>query len=58
MALTSYWMVRLVFCPCTQLWSTICTSELLRTSTRVSSGFVLLGHRSPVLRQLHWLPVR
>jgi len=40
-------MVRLVFRPYTQVWRSICTSESLRTSTRVSSGFVLLGHSSP-----------
>ena len=37
-------MVRLVFRPYTQVWRSICTSESLRTSTRVSSGFVLLRH--------------
>ena len=40
-------MVRLVFRPYTQVWRSICTSESLRTSTRVSSGFVLLRHSSP-----------
>ena len=40
-------MVRLVFRPYTQLRQSICTSELLRTSTRVSSGFVLARHSSP-----------
>src|SRR6218665_265649 len=40
-------MVRLVFRPYTQVGRSICTSESLRTSTRVSSGFVLLGHSSP-----------
>ena len=40
-------MVRLVFRPYTQLRRSICTSESLRTSTRVSSGFVLLRHSSP-----------
>ena len=40
-------MVRLVFRPYTQVWRSICTSEPLRTSTRVSSGFILLRHSSP-----------
>ena len=40
-------MVRLVFRPYTQLRRSICTSESLRTSTRVSPGFVLARHRSP-----------
>ena len=40
-------MVRLVFRPYTQVRRSICTSEPLRTSTRVSSGFVLLRHSSP-----------
>ena len=40
-------MVRLVFRPYTQVRRSICTSESLRTSTRVSSGFVLLRHSSP-----------
>ena len=40
-------MVRLVFRPYTQFLQSICTSELLRTSTRVSSGFVLTRHSSP-----------
>jgi hypothetical protein len=40
-------MVRLVFRPYTQLRRSICTSESRRTSTRVSPGFVLAGHRSP-----------
>ena len=40
-------MVRLVFRPYTQVRRSICTSELLRASTRVSSGFALLGHSSP-----------
>ena len=40
-------MVRLVFRPYTQVWRSICTSEPLRTSTRVSSGFALLRHSSP-----------
>ena len=40
-------MVRLVFRPYTQLRRSICTSESLRTSTRVSPGFILATHRSP-----------
>ena len=40
-------MVRLVFRPYAQIRQSICTSEALRTSTRVSSGFVLPKHSSP-----------
>lgn len=40
-------MVRLVFRPYAQVRRSICTSEPLRTSTRVSPGFVLLKHSSP-----------
>ena len=40
-------MVRLVFRPHTQLRGSICTSEPLRTSTRVSSGFALAKYSSP-----------
>ncbi|CDW61223.1 hypothetical protein TTRE_0000966601 [Trichuris trichiura] len=40
-------MVRLVFRPYAQVGRVICTSTPLRTSTRVSSGFVLLMHSSP-----------
>ncbi len=40
-------MVRLVFRPYTQVRRSICTSESLRASTRVSSGFALLRHSSP-----------
>jgi hypothetical protein len=40
-------MVRLVFRPYTQVIRSICTSEPLRASTRVSSGFTLLRHSSP-----------
>ena len=40
-------MVRLVFRPYTQVRRSICTSESKRTSTRVSSGFVLPRHSSP-----------
>ncbi len=44
---TSYQMVRLVLRPYTKIRRSICTSEPLRTSTRVSSGFVLFRHSSP-----------
>jgi hypothetical protein len=40
-------MVRLVFRPYTRVQKAICTSTHLRPSTRVSSGFGLLGHSSP-----------
>ena len=40
-------MVRLVFHPYTQVCWSICTSESLWASTRVSSGFALLKHSSP-----------
>jgi hypothetical protein len=40
-------MVRLVFRPYTQILRSICTSEPLRASTRVSSGFTLFRHSSP-----------
>ncbi|KAL3237325.1 hypothetical protein RNJ42_00859 [Nakaseomyces bracarensis] len=40
-------MVRLVFRPYTQIRRSICTSEPLRASTRVSSGFTLFRHSSP-----------
>ena len=40
-------MVRLVFRPYAQVRRSICTSEPLRSSTRVSSGFNLLKHSSP-----------
>ena len=43
---TSYLIVRLVFRPYRQLRRTICTSVSLRTSTRVSSGFILVTHSS------------
>ncbi|XP_003368605.1 conserved hypothetical protein [Trichinella spiralis] len=43
-------MVRLVFPPYTQVRRVICTSTPLRTSTRVSSGFILLKHSSPSFR--------
>ena len=40
-------MVRLVFRPYTQIWRSICTSEPLRASIRVSSDFTLFRHSSP-----------
>ena len=46
-------MIRLVFRPYTQLRRSICTSESLRTSTRVSSGFILARHSSPSFGSQH-----
>ena len=46
-------MVRLVFRPYTQIWPSICTSERLRASTRVSSGFALFRHSSPSFGSQH-----
>ena len=46
-------MVRLVFRPYTQIRRSICTLESLRTSTRVSPGFVLLKHSSPSFGSQH-----
>ena len=46
-------MVRLVFRPYTQVRRSICTSESLRASTRVSSGFTLLRHSSPSFGSQH-----
>ena len=43
-------MVRLVFRPFTQIWRSICTSEPLRASTRVSPGFTLPKQSSPSLK--------
>ena len=40
-------MVRLVFRPYTQIRRSICTSEPLRASIRVSSDFTLFRHSSP-----------
>ncbi len=40
-------MVRLVFRPYTHFWRSICTSESLRASIRVSSDFALSRHSSP-----------
>eukprot|EP01033_Poteriospumella_lacustris_P024286 gene24286-gene20065 len=46
-------MVRLVFRPYTQIRRSICTLESLRTSTRVSPGFVLFRHSSPSFGSQH-----
>ena len=46
-------MVRLVFRPYTQIWRSICASESLRASTRVSSGFTLFRHSSPSFGSQH-----
>ena len=46
-------MVRLVFRPYTQVLRSICTSEPLRASTRVSSGFALLRNSSPSFGSQH-----
>ncbi len=46
-------MARLVFRPYTQIWRSICTSESLRASTRVSPGFTLFRHRSPPFGSRH-----
>ena len=46
-------MVRLVFRPYAQIWRSICTSEPLRASTRVSSGFTLFRHSSPSFGSHH-----
>ena len=46
-------MVRLVFRPYTQIGRSICTSESLRSSTRVSSGFDLPRHSSPSFGSQH-----
>src|ERR1700736_4385260 len=46
-------MVRLVFRPYTQIRRSICTSEPLRASTRVSSGFTLFRHSSPSFGSRH-----
>src|SRR5215475_10454800 len=46
-------MVRLVFRPYTQIRRSICTSEPLRASTRVSSGFTLFRHSSPSFGSKH-----
>ena len=46
-------MVRLVFRHYTQIWRSICTSESLRASTRVSTGFTLFRHSSPSFGSHH-----
>ena len=46
-------MVRLVFRPYTQLRRSICTSESLRTSIRVSPDFILARHSSPSFGSQH-----
>ena len=46
-------MVRLVFRPYTQIRRSICTSEPLRASTRVSPGFALFRHSSPSFGSQH-----
>ena len=46
-------MVRLVFRPYTQISRSICTSEALRASTRVSPGFALFRHSSPSFGSQH-----
>ena len=46
-------MVRLVFRPYTHVRRTICTSVSLRTSTRISPGFILHKHSSPSFGSQH-----
>ena len=46
-------MVRLVFRPYTHVQRSICTSEPLRASTRVSPGFALSKHSSPSFGSQH-----
>ena len=46
-------MVRLVFRPYTHIWRSICTSESLRASIRVSPDFALLKHSSPSFGSQH-----
>src|ERR1700733_7257369 len=46
-------MIRFVFPPYAQIWRSICTSESLRASTRVSSGFALFRHSSPSFGSQH-----
>ncbi len=46
-------MVRLVFRPYTQVRPSICTSERLRASTRISPGFALLRYSSPSFGSHH-----
>jgi len=52
-ARTSYSIVRLVFRPYTHIWQTICTSVLLRTSSRVSPAFILHKYSSPSFGSQH-----
>jgi len=44
---TSYQIVRWIFRPFCHVWKAICTSAFLRTSTRISSGFILHNKSSP-----------
>lgn len=44
---TSYLVVRWVFRPFCQFWRSICTSESLRASSRISPTFTLINKRSP-----------
>ena len=46
-------LVRLVFRPYTQIWQSICTSELLQAITRVSPSFTLFRHSSPSFGSQH-----
>ena len=46
-------MIRLVFRPYTWIWRSICTSESLRASTRVSPGFTLFRHSSSSFGSQH-----
>ena len=46
-------MVRLVFRPYTQLRRSICTSESLRPSIRISPDFGLTRHSSPSFGSIH-----
>ena len=46
-------MVRLVFRPYTHVRRTICTSVSLRTSTKISPGFILHKHSSPSFGSQH-----
>lgn len=46
-------MIRWVFRPYNQVWGSICTSESLRASIRVSPDFTLPSHRSPSFGSQH-----
>ena len=46
-------MVRLVFCPYTQIWRSICTLESLRASIRVYPGFTIFRHSSSSFGSQH-----